>query len=375
METRISGQIIDASIRRKAQASILSRREILGGIAAVAADALLPMRGARAQTLGKDFFSIDIHHHFGPPEWCAFLASRKLLYHAWNGWTPEESVDQLEKAGVSKAMISITYPGIWLGKGVVPIEQTRTLARICNEYGAKMKTDYPGRFGLFAVLPLPDVEGSLKEIEYAFDTLKVDGVGVLTSYGDTWLGDPAYVPVFQELNRRNAVVFTHANVPSCCTRGGFGSQRYLVPGLDNNVIEYGTDTTRAIMSLVVINACDLYPNIRFSFSHGGGTMPYLIERILGRRNMESLTNPDLPNPRLKQLRQFYYDTANVNNVVAMTALKKVVGTSQIMFGTDFPYEGSVAKQAADLMACGAFTADELKSVFGANSRRFITPRI
>jgi 6-methylsalicylate decarboxylase len=165
-------------------------------------------------------------------------------------------------------------------------------------------------------------------------------------------------------------VFTHANVPSCCTRGGSGTARYLVPGVNNNVIEYGTDTTRAIMSLVVIHAADRFPNLRFSFSHGGGTMPYLIERILGRTEISSLTDASRPNEKLQQLRQFFYDTANVNNVVAMTALKQVVGVSQIMWGTDFPYEGAVAKQEADLRNCGAFTPQELVAVFGNNARRF-----
>ena len=275
---------------------------------------------------------------------------------------------------MATALLSITYPGIWLGDHVVPIDATRAMARDCNEYGAKMATTYPGRFGLFAALPLPDIEGSLREIEYAFDTLKADGVGLLTSYGDRWLGDAAFEPVLQELNRRKSIVFTHANVPSCCTRGGTGSQRYLVPGVNNNVIEYGTDTTRAIMSLVVINAAERYPNIRFTFSHAGGTMPFLIERILGRKEMASLTDPSRPNARLHQLRQFYYDTANANNVVALTALAKVVGTSQILFGSDFPYEGAVAEQAADLRASGAFTPTELKAVFSDNAQRLL-PRL
>ena len=312
---------------------------------------------------------IDFHHHFGPPEWSSFLSSRSLLQGSWNGWTPEKSLEQLDRAGVATAMLSITYPGIWLGADVVPMEATRKLARQCNDYGARMVADHPGRFRLFAVLPLPDIEGSLKEIEYAFDTLKADGVGVLTSYGDKWIGDAAFAPVLEELNRRKALVFTHANVPSCCTRGGAGTQRYLVPGVNNNVIEYGTDTTRAIMSLVVINANEKYPNLRITFSHGGGTMPYLIERILGRTEMASLTDPSKPNARLQQLRQFYYDTANANNVVAMTALKKVVGTSQILFGTDYPYEGPVAEQANDLRMSGAFSTEEMQAVYGDNARK------
>jgi 6-methylsalicylate decarboxylase len=347
------------------------RREFMLGLGAFAAAYLLPSPIALAQTSTKNPRPIDMHHHFGPPQWQAFLSSKNLLHGSWNGWTPEKSIEELDRAGVAAAITSITYPGIWLGPNVASVEETRTLARQCNDYGAKMVADHPGRLGLLAVLPLPDVEGSLREIAYALDTLKADGVGVLTSYGDKWLGDAAFAPVLEELNRRKVLVFTHANVPSCCTRGGSGAERYLVSGVNNNVIEYGTDTTRAIMSLVVVNANERYPNVRFTFSHGGGTMPYLIERILGRKEMLSLTDPSRPNPRLQQLRQFYYDTANVNNIVAMTALKKVVGVSQILFGTDFPYEGAVAEQAADLKGCGAFTPDELRSICCDNSLRLV----
>jgi predicted TIM-barrel fold metal-dependent hydrolase len=354
--------------------SRLPRREFLLGTAALAAGALVSARGLAGQISQAESRWIDFHHHFGPPRWCSFLASKDLLHPSWKTWTQARSVEELDRAGVATAMISITYPGIWLGENVVPIDATRGMARECNEYAAKMLTDHPGRFGLFAVLPLPDVDGSLHEIEYALDTLKADGVGVLTSYGDKWLGDPAFAPVFEELNRRKAVVFTHANVPSCCTRGGSGAQRYLVPGVNNNVIEYGTDTTRAIMSLLVINANDRYPNLRFTFSHAGGTMPFLIERILGQKEMASLMDPTRPNARLHQLRQFYYDTANANNSVAMAALTKVVGVSQILLGTDFPYEGPVAGQANDLKQCGVFSANELQAI-GCGNAQALVPRL
>jgi predicted TIM-barrel fold metal-dependent hydrolase len=376
MHTKMTGKdkTIDVLAHGLSQSPWLRRREFIFGAAAFAAGALVPSRELTAQTLGNSSRAIDFHHHFGPPQWASFLASKNVLHPSWTGWTPARGVEELDRANVATAMISITYPGIWLGENVVPIDATRTLARDCNEYGAKMLTDHPGRFGLFAVLPLPDIDGSLREIEYVFDTLKADGVGILTSYGDKWLGDPAFAPVFTELNRRKAIVFTHANVPSCCTRGGSGAQRYLVPGVNNNVIEYGTDTTRAIMSLVVINANDLYPNIRFSFSHAGGTMPFLIERILGRKEMASLTDPARPNVRLHQLRQFYYDTANANNSVALDALTKVVGVSQIVLGTDFPYEGPVAEQLSDLKTCGAFTAESLQAVCYGNARKLV-PRL
>src|SRR5437870_3985313 len=101
--------------------------------------------------------------------------------------------------------------------------------------------DYKGRFGLFAVLPLPDIDASLREIAYAFDTLKADGVGLLTSYGNIWLGDPALQPVFDELNRRNAIVYTHPTDASCCHNLG---------GQNPGTLEWFTDTSRTILSLV-----------------------------------------------------------------------------------------------------------------------------
>ncbi len=365
----------DISTHGLSAISRIPRRQFLAGTAAAAVGALLPGRVSIAQPAAKVSQWIDMHHHFGPPEWCAFLASRDLLLkRVWHGWSPAKAVEEMDRAGVATALASITYPGIWLGPNVVPMEATRALARKCNDYGARMVADHPGRFGLFAVLPLPDVEGSLREIEYAFDTLKADGVGVLTSYGDKWLGDSSFAAILEELNRRKALIFTHANVPSCCTRGGSGTERYLVPGVNNNVIEYGTDTTRAIMSLVVIDVNEKYPNVRFTFSHAGGTMPFLIERILGREGMASLTDPSVPDPRLHQLRQFYYDTANANNVVALDALKQVVGVSQVLFGTDFPYEGTVLEQANDLTKCGAFTTAELQEVGSANPRKLV-PRL
>ena len=348
----------------------LPRRDFLTGLAAAAVGALIPVGGSWAQSSGKN--EIDWHHHFGPPQWRSFLGSRDLLPHFWSGWTPARDMEEMDQAGVAKSLVSITYPGIWLSGSDVSADATRRMARECNEYGATMVTNHPDRYGLFAVLPLPDVDGSLREIDYALGTLKADGVGVLTSYGDKWLGDPSFAPVLEELNRRGAIVFTHPNVADCCTRGGTGTHRYLVPGVDNNILEFAFDTTRAIMSLVVINATVRYPNIRFSFSHAGGTMPFLVERILGREDLvKRLDSTAEPNSRLYQLRQFYYDTANANNPVALDALKKVVGASQILLGTDYPYEGHMFVHVNDLKEGGVFTAKELQAVLRGNAIKLI----
>ena len=150
------------------------------------------------------------------------------------------------------------------------------LARACNEFGAKLVQAHPTRFGLFATLPLPDVDASLKEIAYAYDTLKADGIGLLTSYDDVWLGNKAFRPVMEELNRRKAVVAVHPTAANCCRNLEYGR---LGPGS----IEYGTDTTRAIIGVAFSGDATRFPEIRFIWSHAGGSLPFLAGRIDGGR--------------------------------------------------------------------------------------------
>ncbi len=160
---------------------------------------------------------IDVHHHILPPfyleeareEIVTTAVGFTHLFH----WTPAQSIDEMDRSGVATSVLSISTPGVWFGHD----GRARNMARRCNEYAAEQAAAHRGRFGMFAVLPLPDTAGSLRELAYAYDTLRADGIGLLTSYGNTWLGDPAYAPVFDELNRRRAVVFVHPNVPGCCT--------------------------------------------------------------------------------------------------------------------------------------------------------------
>jgi 6-methylsalicylate decarboxylase len=305
-----------------AAASALSRRSLLGGAAGLALAGLAPR--ARAQTAAK-IPIVDVHHHLAPPAYIADLKQRKLGLPPTLEWTPEKSLADMDAAGVASAILSITTPGIWFGDA----DAAATLARACNEYGAKLSADTPRRFGLFAALPLPDVDASLREIEYALDTLKAEGIGLFTSYGDKWLGDPAFVPVMDELNRRKAVVYTHPTDPACC--------RNLIAGVSEPIIEYGTDTSRTIASLLFTGTASRCPDIKFIFSHGGGTMPFLIERFVRLPLLSKAAAANTTEGVTPLLQRFHYDTAQVANPVAMAALTKVVPTSQILFGTDFPY--------------------------------------
>ncbi|HLK51418.1 MAG TPA: amidohydrolase family protein [Bryobacteraceae bacterium] len=333
-----------------------SRRDFLAGLgaAALVASGKLP---AQAPASGPR--RLDLHHHFGTPDWVRMTATRKSQgYQTWQPYTPAKALEDMDRGGVAASMLSITTPGIWFGDK----DETRRMARELNEYGAKMVADYKGRFGLFAVLPLPDVEASLREIEYAFDTLKADGVGLLSSYGNRWHGDPEFAPVFAELNRRRAVVYTHAAAPPCCQN--------LQPGINETTIEYNTDTSRTIISLIESGRANACPDIQFIFSHAGGTIPSLAGRFLGQAaSAESLAKPAPPNSRLYHLRRFYYDTAGSANPVQMVSLKMIVPTTQIVFGTDFPF-GNSAGIARGLQNCG-FTADELRGIDRENALRIL----
>ena len=333
----------------------LPRRRVLGMLAGLGAAAFFK-QNLNAQTTHAapppSSGWIDVHHHLSPPTYADILMQKKIFPKPMTGWSPEKAIEDMDQAGVSMAMNSIVVPGVWFGDN----EQARRLARECNEYGAKLAVDYPGRFGNFATLPIPDIDGSLKEIEYVFDMLKVQGVVLFTSYDNKWLGDPFFAPIFEELNRRQAVVFTHPTTNACCAN--------LLPDISAAEIEYGTDTTRAIVRMVYSGSAKRYPNIRMIFSHGGGTMPYLIGRFVDRVSRGSSARDQ--HDFQAEISKFYYDTAQTFNPVPLTALKHVVPVSQILFGTDYPYRSSL-ESANGLIASKAFDAKELEMVKRGNA--------
>ncbi|HLI98352.1 MAG TPA: amidohydrolase family protein [Bradyrhizobium sp.] len=308
---------------------MMPRRKFLAGMAATGLGAVTagsPMRSARAD-IGRRL--IDVHSHIIPPFYLSENRDRIAgsrggeISRAWLEWTPQQSLAAMDAHGVQTAILSLSSPGVWFGDA----QEARTLSRRINEYGAELVRTHRGRFGLFAAIPLPDTEGSLREIEYAFDVLKADGIGLLTSYGDKWLGDPAYRPVLEELNRRHALVFVHPTTPNCC--------RALLPGIATLMEEVPQDTARTIVSLLFSGTLTQLKNIRFVFCHGGGTMPVLAARMThyGPKNMAEV----LPNGVEYELKRLYYDVAVSGYRPAIAALTGLVPMSQILFGSDFPY--------------------------------------
>src|SRR5947209_907076 len=306
-------------------------------------------------------YRIDIHHHFGPSVWVAEVKGRPLLQAANTTWTPAKSIEDMDKGGVSASVVSITNPGLWFGDNAVTVR----LARACNEYAAKMVQDYPARFGFFAAMPLPDVDATLKEVAYAYDTLKADGVGLFTSYGDTWLGNSAYRPVMEELNRRNAVVHVHPTAANCCRDLNYA------PGVGPGSMEYGTDTNSAITGVCFSGDATRFPNIRWIWSHAGGSMPFLAGRIDGAAGT---FKQQLPNGLISELKKFYYDLAGAANAGAIVSLQKLVNVDKIMFGTDFPPGGTSMQVAQTLRELKMFSESDLRAIERDNAVRLL-PRL
>ena len=217
---------------------------------------------------------------------------------------------------------------------------------------------------MFAAMPMPSVEGTLREIGYALDTLKADGIGLLTSYGDKWLGDPTFTPVLEELNRRRAVVYTHPTTADCCGR--------LIPDVPDSVIEWGTDTTRTIASLVFSGAAARFRDLTLIFSHGGGTLPFLTERFTRLPLANAQLAARVPDGVEHELKRFYYDTAQAAHPYALASLTKLVPASHIVFGSDFPYR-SAAEHVKGLTDHG-FQAGDLRAIERDNALRLM-PRL
>src|SRR5215813_13122418 len=308
----------------------VSRRKLLAGVGALAAVSALP-RIARAQPKPK---VIDTHHHFYAPDyqqaWMDWEDARKIPHFKTQvGWSRETAVEELDKNGVATGILSVpSTPGTWFNLDAAGAAR---MARTCNDFGAEMVRDHKGRFGLFATLSMLDVDATLKEIEYVFDTLHADGVGLQTNYGDKWLGHETYKPVFEELNRRKAVVYVHPLVAACCGQ--------LSVGAFPAVIEVPHDTTRTVTSLLLSGRLAQLHDIKWLFSHAGGTIPMLAGRIIAfydqrGRNAQGGFAPDGVEAEFRRL---HYDTANATSAPAMAALMKLVPTTQITFGSDYPY--------------------------------------
>jgi predicted TIM-barrel fold metal-dependent hydrolase len=340
-------------------ATITRRNLVAGGIAALGVGALI---GPHAAAQAKPH-RVDVHHHISPPPWVAAMKNAGVPHNPpRDDWSVQKSLEDMDKGGTATAIVSPTNPQLnFLAKDK---DAAARVARESNEYTKKLMADHPGRFGLFAMLPLPHIDESLKEIAYALGTLHADGIGLMTNYGDKWLGYSYFAPIWEELNRRKATVYTHPTTANCCLN--------LVQGIPESAIEWGTDTARTITNLIFSGTSQRYKDINWIFSHGGGALTAVAERL----QMQMVSSPLYKDKFTRaivdgELTRFHYDTAQVSNAVTIGALAKLVPVSQIVFGTDHPYRTAL-DHAKGLAA--AFGGADLKAIERDNALRLI-PRL
>lgn len=308
---------------------------------------------------------IDVHHHILPPTYLSMLASigiTESLGIPFPEWRPEKALTTMRKMNVSRAITSISSPGVHFKDAAF----TRELARACTEYMAEVKRDYPDKFGGFAPLPLPDVNGAVAELKYALDDLQLDGIGLMSHYDGKYLGHEDFEEVFFELNRRKAVVFIHPTDPSAAYDPALG--------MPNSLIEAPFETTRAVANLMYTGTTDRYPNIRYILAHGGGTIPYLAWRVAliqyaqkGKKTPVVKTLWDFMTrgeavDGLKILKSMYYDCAYTTSPYALKALQEFAGASHIVFGSDYPFAKLAPIVAKNLRKYTSFSEDEFEAI-------------
>jgi predicted TIM-barrel fold metal-dependent hydrolase len=269
---------------------------------------------------------IDVHHHIRPPN------APPALMALMPDWSPQNAIAGMDEAGIATGIA-------WTGAARVDdTAKRRMIVRGWNEYGAKLGQDHPGRFGQFASLPFPDVDGCLAEIDFALDQLHVDGFGITTSYGELWLGNESFWPIYEKLNSRNAVVFVHPTDAACCMPG---SMTYMRAMMDGSWIEWPMNTARTILSLMVSGTLRKFPNLRFIFCHGGGVMPLLVNRVAGLAAWKHVGPEGLasviPDGIETEFSKLHFECAQACSHPNMDALRTLVPDTQILYGSDFPF--------------------------------------
>jgi aminocarboxymuconate-semialdehyde decarboxylase len=309
---------------------------------------------------------VDLHHHVIPD---FYWEASNEDGNAAGGITPprwslDGAIAYLDEAGIDVAVASISTPGVHFGDDTA----ARNLAREVNEYLADIKRVRPDRFGAFAVLPLPDVEGSLEQIAYAFDVLELDGVSMLTNAAGSYLGDSRFAPIFTELQRRAAVVFVHPTAspdPIAHTLG-----------LPDSLLDYPVDTSRAIAKLHYSNTFARTPDVKYVFAHAGGTIPFVASRFGIVDEMNVIPGAQERGTFPEALPRLYWDTASAFSDPVLHMLRSVTGLRNVVFGTDYPYprDAISIRGLRHLQRSDELDAGERRGVLGDAAARLI-PRV
>ena len=300
---------------------------------------------------------IDTHQHFLPKLYIDAIGVDLLRAVMPGGvaptWSAETAIAMMDENGIDEGILSISAGQT--------LPDAPTLLRRCNDHAAELRSRYAGRFGSFASLPLPDVDASLKEVSYALDVLKVDGFIVFTNYDGRYLGDDHFTPLWEELNRRETVVFVHPNQPP-------HEAPRVAPA---SVLEFPFETTRTAASLIIAGAMSRFKKLRFILSHAGGALPFLVPRLALSISMMPEAAARVGDT-LAAVRSFYFDTALSAGSSSMSALAEVTDPDHILFGTDFPFAPVEAiSQFGKVLDGIQIEGVEIDKVYGENAARLL----
>jgi len=307
--------------------------------------------------------TIDTHHHMLPD----FFWQETENAHAPIGglaplrWSKEATLSFMDDAGIDVAVLALTTPGVHTGDNA----KARSLARRCNEFGAELVGARADRFSSFACIPLPDVDASLEELSYAMDVLKLDGFVLFTNSNGVYLGDIALEPVFEELERRQAVVFVHPNPSPDAVAHALG--------LPDNLLDFPTDTNRAVAQMHYTNRFARTPNVKYIFAHAGGSIPYLAARFAIIDEMGFIPGGEQRGTAADMFRRVYWDTALAASDPVLRMLRDIAGISQVVYGTDFPYQRRdlAVKSKQRILGSSALDDVERRAILGGNASRLL----
>lgn len=308
---------------------------------------------------------IDVHQHVIPDAYKSELAKVGVLgsgENPWPAWSIERQLELMDQMGIDAVLLSIASPGAYFGD----VEFTKRLVRTCNETMAQYVADHPGKFGSMGFVSLPDVGAACRDVEYALDTLKMDGINLQSHTANRYLGDPEENELYAELDRRKAVIFLHPQRPPVT-----GMPHYAFPA---GYTELTFDTTRAMTNMLYTGMLAKFPNIRWIMPHMGGVTPFLLFRLKGLDD-DPKVRARIPDGVEAHLKRLYYDVAQSASPLALRALMDVADPSRILFGTDYPSARNVEKVMRDTIAAvksfDGYDDTVRRNVMSGNARALI----
>lgn len=315
---------------------------------------------------------IDTHQHLIPPRYADWIRAQGIRPGGIDlpSWSESAALRFMDRHGIRTGILSLSTPGVYLGD----VAEARRWARDVNGYAADLVARRPDRFGFFATLTLPDVDGALTEAEYALDTLRADGVVLLANNDGRYLGDSGFAPLLDQLNRRKATVFVHpGELPAPA-----------VPGIPTFTADFLLDTTRTAISLILSGSLERYPDVKFILAHAGGFVPYIAYRILltmlstKSKAVQAWTalDPQHQVPKLLAvLRHFYYDLALSASPAALPSLLEVADHDHLTYGSDFPFAPQAAIGFLDRQYENYPLDESLRTAIDSGNAEALFPRL